>query len=193
VPLWGSGINPTMLKLAARAFDGVALHPIAASIKYLDDIVCPALEDGAAGRSVKPEIALWRITSVNPDESLAIAKARRSLAFYFSTPSYGSVADYTGWGQIASDVRDAYRERGPAWDDIQSLIPDEMIDEFCLVGTPENVRARWESTESEYAARGVTEAVFQIVTSGDETQGTPEDFLTIIDSLAPGEQLAQAG
>jgi alkanesulfonate monooxygenase SsuD/methylene tetrahydromethanopterin reductase-like flavin-dependent oxidoreductase (luciferase family) len=185
VPIWGSGTNPVMLKIAARAFDGVALHPLAASISYLDDVACPALSEGAAQRTAKPEIALWRITCVHPDETTAAERARRSLAFYFSTPSYGAVAESAGWGHVSAEIRDRYRDYGPDWEDLQQRIPDGMVEEFCLVGTPSNIRARWESAEREYATRGATEVVFQIVTGDGGLADALRDFHAAIDALAP--------
>lgn len=35
VPIWGSGLNPAMLTVAGRHFDGVALHPLTSQRAYL--------------------------------------------------------------------------------------------------------------------------------------------------------------
>ena len=166
VPLWGSGINATMLRIAARSCDGVAVHPLGAHLRYLDAVVLPAMAQGGAAAGRAPKLALWRMTAVDEDGDRARDRARRSLAFYFSTPSYAAAADETGWGAVAAEIRDTFRERGSDWDAISRLVPDEMIAEFCLAGTPEEVLADWRALEPEYAARGVSEAVFQTVGAG---------------------------
>ena len=193
VPIWGSGINPTMLRISARSCDGVAVHPLGSSIKYLNDIILPAIAegtkaiDGAPERAsqLAPELALWRMTSIDSSSELARDRARRSLAFYFSTPSYAIAADETGWGEVANLVREMYRERGAEWDSISRLIPEEMVDEFCLAGTPEEVLNMWNGLEISYQARGVTEIVFQTVASGGEAGATVKNLRSIIEVLGP--------
>jgi alkanesulfonate monooxygenase SsuD/methylene tetrahydromethanopterin reductase-like flavin-dependent oxidoreductase (luciferase family) len=171
VPIWGSGVNATMLRIAARSCDGVAVHPLGAHLRYLDAVVLPAVAEGAGAAGRTPELALWRMTAVDEDGDRARERARRSLAFYFSTPSYTAAADETGWGPVAGAIRDTYRERGSDWDAISRLVPDEMVAEFCLAGTPAEVLSGWRALEAEYSARGVSETVFQpvgAVAPGDE-------------------------
>ena len=187
VPLWGSGVNATMLRLAARHFDGVALHPLGAHLAYLDRVVLPAVAAGRDDRAVG--LAAWRMVSVDADGALARARGARSLAFYFTTPSYGPVADETGWGDVAEKVRAGFAGAGTDWAALAALIPRPMLDEFCLAGTPAEVRDRWAADEPAYAARGVTEVVFQTAAS---VGGVPGDGLVnlhrIVDTL--GEERA---
>ncbi|MCW2682055.1 MAG: class flavin-dependent oxidoreductase [Frankiales bacterium] len=166
VPIWGSGINATMLRIAARSCDGVAVHPLGAHLRYLDDVVLPAMAEGAAAAGRPAQLALWRMTAIEEDGDRARDRARRSLAFYFSTPSYAAAADGTGWGPVAREIRDTYRARGSEWAELAALVPDEMVADFCLAGTPEEVLAQWGALEAEYAARGVSETVFQTVGAG---------------------------
>ena len=184
VPIWGSGINATMLRIAARSCDGVAVHPLGSSVRYLDQVVLPAIAEGAASAGRAPELALWCMTSIAADGALARDRARKSLGFYFTTPSYAVAADETGWGDTGKRVRDLYLERGADWDAISALIPDEMVAEFCLAGTAAEVRAGWTSRSAEYAARGVTEVVFQPVGAGAEE--TTSNLEAIVDELGPG-------
>ena len=183
VPIWGSGINPTMLRIAARSCDGVAVHPLGGSVQYLDQVVLPAFAEGAASAGRTPELALWRMTSIDVDGDLARNRARKSLGFYFTTPSYAVAADETGWGETAAKVRALYLERGADWDAISALIPDEMVAEFCLAGTADEVQEGWTHLSAEYAARGVTEVVFQTVGSGADE--TASNLGAIVDTLGP--------
>ncbi len=186
VPIWGSGINSTMLRIAARSCDGVAVHPLGAHLAYLDAVVLPAMVEGAAASGRTPELALWRMTAVDEDGDRARDRARRSLAFYFSTPSYAAAADETGWGAVAGAIRDTYRERGSDWDAISSLVPDEMVAEFCLAGTPDEVLADWRALEAEYTARGVSESVFQTVGAGAPGEDNVRNLRSIVQTLGRG-------
>jgi alkanesulfonate monooxygenase SsuD/methylene tetrahydromethanopterin reductase-like flavin-dependent oxidoreductase (luciferase family) len=185
VPIWGSGINRTMLRIAARSCDGVAVHPLGGNLRYLDDVVLPALAEGAAAGGRRPELALWRMTSIDADGDVARHRARRSLAFYFSTPSYGAAADVTGWGDVAARVRDMYRERCSDWDDISAVVPDEMLDEFCLAGTPDEVRSRWQGLEKDYESRGVAETVFQTLGAGPPGEANVSGLRAVVRVLGP--------
>ncbi len=180
VPIWGSGINSTMLRIAARSCDGVAVHPLGAHLRYLDAVVLPAVAEGGAGAASPPELALWRMTAVDEDGDRARDLARRSLAFYFSTPSYAAAADESGWGAVAGAIRDSYRERGSDWDAISGLVPDEMVAQFALAGTPEEVLADWRALEPEYAARGVSETVFQTVGAGAPSEDNVRNLRSIV-------------
>jgi alkanesulfonate monooxygenase SsuD/methylene tetrahydromethanopterin reductase-like flavin-dependent oxidoreductase (luciferase family) len=188
VPVWGSGINRTMLRIAARSCDGVAVHPLGAGLPYLDAVVLPAVAEGAAQGGRSPELALWRMTSIDDDGDAARRRARRGLAFYFSTPSYAAPAEESGWGEVAGKVRDLFRERSGDWDAIAGLVPDEMVDHFCLAGTPDEVRRTWAALEPQYEARGVTEAVFQTV-GGGPGETTVKNLESIAEVLAPGAGL----
>jgi alkanesulfonate monooxygenase SsuD/methylene tetrahydromethanopterin reductase-like flavin-dependent oxidoreductase (luciferase family) len=185
VPIWGSGINPTMLKISARSCDGVAVHPLGASVKYLDAVVLPAVAEGALASQRTPELAVWRVTAIDDDGDVARTRARRSLAFYFSTPSYAIAADETGWGDVARQIRDMYREQGSKWDVISELIPDEMLSEFCLAGSPDTVSVDWKELKEQYESRGVTEVVFQAAAAGDSSAETLANLRSIVRVLGP--------
>ena len=178
VPVWGSGINETMLRIAARSCDGVAVHPLGAHETYLDQVVIPAINAGVKTSGRPVEHAQWRVTAIDDDSGVARDRARRALAFYFSTPSYAAPADVSGWGEIARQVREAYRDKGPQWDSISSLVPDEMVSEFCFAGTPDEVVAQFDLVSKAYSERGVTEIVLQAAASG-----TGEETLANLDAI----------
>ena len=188
VPIWGSGINPMMLKISARSCDGVAVHPLGASVTYLDQIVIPSVNEGTKNIARTPDLALWRVTSIDDDDEVARARARMSLAFYFSTPSYATAANETGFGHVAQQVRDMYRERGSAWDAISALIPDEMLNEFCLAGSPTKVIDDWKELREQYENRGVSEVVFQAAAAGGSSEETINNLRAIIRVLGPNSK-----
>jgi alkanesulfonate monooxygenase SsuD/methylene tetrahydromethanopterin reductase-like flavin-dependent oxidoreductase (luciferase family) len=183
VPIWGSGVNEVMLKLSARSCDGVATHPLVANLDYLDKVAMPAMIEGRAAQTRDFQIAIWRITSIDKDGDLARNRAKKNLAFYFSTPSYAAAATESGWGDVAEQVKAAFLEKGADWDYISELIPIEMVNDFAFAGTPSEVQEQYQKLEIEYAKRGVTEIVFQTVGSGDNDTETMTNLHNIVETF----------
>lgn len=163
--VYGAVLNPIMTRHVARSCDGALLHALGLSRTHLRERLLPALEKGIEQRqdSRPLEIAAWCITSIDEDEERARENARRQLAFYLSTPSYRTVAEGTSWERVAGQVRDAFdaSDRKAAWSELSHLIPDHVVDELTISGTPASAPERAAAMEAELAAAGVTELVFQ--------------------------------
>jgi alkanesulfonate monooxygenase SsuD/methylene tetrahydromethanopterin reductase-like flavin-dependent oxidoreductase (luciferase family) len=183
VPIWGSGVNEIMLKLSARSCDGVATHPLVANLNYLDKVALPAMNEGKAAHNRGLQIAVWRITSIDKDGDVARERAKKNLAFYFSTPSYAAAANESGWGEVAEQVKATFLEKGADWETISQLIPVEMVNDFAIAGTPAEVQEQYGKLEIEYANRGVTEIVFQTVGSGDNEEETISNLNNIVETF----------
>jgi alkanesulfonate monooxygenase SsuD/methylene tetrahydromethanopterin reductase-like flavin-dependent oxidoreductase (luciferase family) len=134
------------------------------------------------------EIVAWCITSIDDDDALARERARRQLAFYFSTPSYRTVAEGTSWEEVPLAIRAAFdaSDRKASWTELAELVPDELIDELGLVGTPAAVRERLEALEPELAGLGITELVFQTVGADLSEAEIVTNCQLIASELAPG-------
>ncbi len=145
----------------------------------------PALGEGIAQRqSERPlEIAAWCITSIDEDEELARELAKRQLAFYLSTPSYGTVAAGTPWEGVAEAVRVAFdeSERKAEWSELSHLVPDEVVEELTISGSPAAAREKADALEAELGELGVTELVFQTAGAG----------VTTADLVSNCEQIAE--
>ena len=61
------------------------------------------------------------------------------ISFYASTPSYRPVMELHGWGGVAEKLS-VHAAKGE-WAEMPMLITDEMLSEFCLRTTPENLAA----------------------------------------------------
>jgi len=190
-PVYGAGLNPAMLRAVARNADGVVLHPLALVRLHLHERVLPALEEGRAsadpGLEGRCRIAAWYITSIDEDEEIARSHARRQLAFYLSTPSYKPVLEGGPWLSVADEVRAAFDAAKPnvAWTELESIIPDELVDELTLWGTESGVRSQAVELEAELAAAGVDELVFQTVGVETSPEATISNCEAIVRSLAP--------
>lgn len=164
-PVYGAVLNPIMTRHVARSCDGALLHALALSRTHLRERVLPALDKGLDRREDDSpfEVAAWVITSIDADEERARENARRQLAFYLSTPSYRTVAEGTSWEGVAAAVREAFdaSDRKAAWGELSHLVPDEVVDELTISGSPATARAAADALEAELAEAGITELVFQ--------------------------------
>ena len=171
----------------AGVCDGLLLHPLAAGQTHFRERLLPAVERGAASRAEMPELVAWRVTSLDPDEEVARNRAKAQLAFYFSTPSYRTVVEGTPWEDVPAKIREQFdvSPRDPDWERIGSVLPDDLIDEFALAGTPTSVRERLGKLETELAQSGITELVFQTVGAGLDDAQVIENCRLIITELGP--------
>lgn len=138
IPIYIAGVNTGLARLAGELCQGFHAHPFH-SPRYLREVILPAIEEGLqrAGRN-RQEIQLSVTAFVAIDESEK-AFARSQIAFYASTPTYHSVMELHGWGDVA-DRLSAHAARGE-WGEMPSLISDEMLREFCLVTSPADLPA----------------------------------------------------
>lgn len=187
-PVYGAALGPIMARTVGRTFDGALLHALALSRVHLHERVLPALRSGTEQRDSAFEVAAWCITAVDADEAHARTMARRQLAFYLSTPSFAPATAGAAWESVATAVRAASRDSGrtASWDDLARLIPDEVLDEMTISGTPESARAKADALEHELGGLGVTELVFQTAGAEVTTEQLVASSEHIIAGLGPG-------
>jgi alkanesulfonate monooxygenase SsuD/methylene tetrahydromethanopterin reductase-like flavin-dependent oxidoreductase (luciferase family) len=185
-PVYAPGFSPVMTRHAARVCDGLLLHPLAVGQTHLVERVLPAVARGAAERDDAPTLVAWQVTSIHADEDVARRRARGQLAFYFSTPSYEPVVAGTPWENVPSRVRERFSaaDGRPDWQAIGAALPDDLVDEFALVGTPESVAARLAPLEQRLLEQGITEVAFQTVGAGLTDDEVVDNSRSIIDTVA---------
>lgn len=142
IPILLAAVGPRMTTLAAEAADGAILHAFT-NRAYLEKVTIPALDEGLtrAGRSAEDlqvSIPLMMIMG-DTDEELEArrADAVRQLAFYGSTPSYRPVLEVIGYADLQEEL--TVLSKRNAWDDMSSLITDELLDHFAVTGRPEDM------------------------------------------------------
>ncbi len=136
IPIYIAGVNKGLAKLAGEICDGFHVHPFH-SVRYLKEVMIPAIEEGAAkARRQREDIAVsvTAFVATTPEE---MNFARAQIAFYASTPSYRSVMDLHGWSDVAEKLS-VHAARGE-WTEMPMLISDELLSEFCLVTDAENL------------------------------------------------------
>lgn len=136
IPIYIAGVNTGLAKLAGELCEGFHSHPFH-SVRYLREVILPALEEGAAkeGRKRKDvSVSVTAFVASTPEE---MNFARMQIAFYASTPSYRAVMSLHGWGDVAEQLS-AHAAKGE-WAEMPMLITDEMLSEFCLIAEEEKL------------------------------------------------------
>jgi probable F420-dependent oxidoreductase len=139
IPIYLAGVNERMCRLAGQLAQGLHVHPFH-SVRYLGEVIKPAIEQGLADSSRRwGDIELASTVFVIPTDDPAQAAAaehhaRRQLAFYASTPTYRSVLALHGWAEASEQLGALAARR--KWDDMPALITDDMLTVFA-------VRGRW--------------------------------------------------
>ncbi len=136
IPIYIAGVNAGLAKLAGELCEGFHAHPFN-SPRYMNEVILPAIEDGLQKSGRKRgdlAVSMTPFVATSPEEE---AFARMQIAFYASTPSYHAVMDLYGWSETAQQLS-GYAAKGE-WSEMPMLITDEMLHEFCLVTTQENL------------------------------------------------------
>ncbi|GLY47853.1 TIGR03617 family F420-dependent LLM class oxidoreductase [Lentzea sp. NBRC 102530] len=137
-PIYLAGVGERMTEVAGEVADGFLCHNFTTE-RYLREVTLPALERGRAkvGKSLEGfEISGPVFTATNDEE---IADVKRQIAFYGSTPAYRPVLDLHGWGALHEELHRMSRRQ--QWAEMSELVTDEVLAEFCVLGTPETVTA----------------------------------------------------
>lgn len=136
-PIYLGALGPQMTRATAEVADGLLVMPFG-SKRFLHEKTMPAVRSGlaAAGRdagdfAVVPEI----IVSVGEDHT----STRMLLAFYGSTPAYRPVLDAHGWGDLQPELNSMSKQG--RWQEMATLIDDEMLHTIAACGTPGEVAA----------------------------------------------------
>ncbi len=130
IPIYIAGVNTGLAKLAGELCNGFHAHPFH-SIRYMKEVILPAMEEGAKKENRKRRdvsVSVTAFVATTPEE---MNLARAQISFYASTPSYRPVMDLQGWAGVAEKLS-SHAAKGE-WAEMPMLITDEMLSEFCLV------------------------------------------------------------
>ncbi len=137
-----AGVGPLMTEVAGEVGDGFICHGFTTE-RFLREVTIPALERGRAkaGKTMEGfEIVgpSFVVTGNDQDQLEKAAMAtRQQIAFYGSTPAYRPVLDLHGWGGMQEDLNKLSKQG--EWQQMGTLIDDEILNTFAVVGEPEAV------------------------------------------------------
>lgn len=142
IPIYLAGVNERMCRAAGEVADGFHVHPMN-SVGYLNDIVKPALNDGAKlrGKTVD-DIALYASVFAVTGETQAEKDAseqevRRQISFYGSTPNYRALFEYHGFGAVAKEL--SVLMRAGDMEAMPKLVPDALMEAFAIQGDTDDL------------------------------------------------------
>jgi probable F420-dependent oxidoreductase len=137
-----AAVGELMTQTAGEVADGMLCHAFTTEA-YLRNHTIPAIERGLAksGRTMDDfEISgpAFVVTGTTEEEMAESAKSvRQQVAFYGSTPAYRKVLEEHGWGELQTELN-ALSKQGE-WEQMGTLIDDDMLDAFAIVAEPEDV------------------------------------------------------
>lgn len=177
VPVYVAGNTIESAAVAGEVGDG--LMPYLSPLSYLPRLVQAAqAAASAAGRDPAAcHCCLSIPTFVADDEAAARSAARYNLAFFASLPNYRRQWRRAGYGAVMDAVQDTLRTGQRR--DAARLIPEALIDEVCVVGTPERCRAQLAA----FRAAGVDLPVLAVSPVNEERHVATRRALQ---ALAPG-------
>jgi probable F420-dependent oxidoreductase len=142
IPIHLAAVNPIMCRVAGEVADGIRPHPVCTP-SYIAEVMLPAVRKGAA-RSGRPlrdfAVAMKPLVASAPDTNALEPKvrdARARIAFYVSTPSYFAAFEHRGLGDLANEAKALSRTQ--RWEELPRLITDEVLHEFVVVGTYDEI------------------------------------------------------
>jgi alkanesulfonate monooxygenase SsuD/methylene tetrahydromethanopterin reductase-like flavin-dependent oxidoreductase (luciferase family) len=142
LPIWTAGVNPAMIRAAARVADGLVGHPMFTA-EYVAEVVRPELDTAAtrAGRN-SDDVALTGILmcSVDPDEEAARRQLAYAIAQYAASRVYNRLFALHGWSKEQQLIREGARRR-----DVEAMIaavPDAAIDAIGVACRPGGLAER---------------------------------------------------
>jgi probable F420-dependent oxidoreductase len=139
-----AAVGELMTEMCGEVADGHLGHPMV-SKRYLDEVTMPALLTGIqrSGRDRNDfEVACEVMVATGENDaelSAAMTAARKQIAFYGSTPAYRKVLELHGWGDLHTELNRLSKQG--EWDAMGSLIDDEMLGAFAVVGPVDKVGA----------------------------------------------------
>jgi probable F420-dependent oxidoreductase len=151
IPIFIAGVNRYMCRMAGEICDGLHVHPFHTP-KYLRECVHPAVEEGlrTSGRSradfTYATSSFVVVGETEAERARNAESVKQQIAFYASTRTYQPVLAAHGWEGLAPELH--WRSMQGDWRGMATLISDEMLEAFAVIGTYESIG---EKLRSRYA------------------------------------------
>jgi probable F420-dependent oxidoreductase len=136
IPIYIAGVNEKLCQLAGELCEGFHVHPFHTP-KYLRELTLPNIAIGLqkAGRT-RADIQISSAIFVATDDAEK-EMVRAQISFYASTPSYRPVMETHGWGEVGEKL--SMMAARKEWAEMAAQITDEMLEQFCVIASPENL------------------------------------------------------
>ena len=137
-----AAVGPKMTEVAGEVADGVIVHAFTTE-KNLRETTLPALERGFAKAGKKREdfeisYPMFVVTGSTEEDMREAQQATcQQIAFYGSTPAYKPVLESIGAGELQGELNTMSKQG--RWKEMGELITPELLQEFAIVGEPQNL------------------------------------------------------
>ena len=160
-----AALREGMLKLAGRESDGAIINWLSA-----DDVATVAPIVQAAGDGSPKEVVARIFVCPSTDTDTVRGMARFAIAAYLNVPVYAAFHEWLGRGERLRGMWDAWKagDRKAA----TAAIPDEVVDELVVHGSPEACREHVER----YLANGVTTSAVAVMPFGVDVVQAAKDL-----------------
>lgn len=145
LPVYLSASGPNMVRLAGEVSDGVGVG-IMSSTSFMADIVRPnaiAAADAAGRQGSELAFPMGALVSVNQDTELARDATKAAIVGLFHPvphPYYDSQLRQLGYADFADQATELMPQGRTR--DAMELVPDEVVDQLTITGTPSECAAR---------------------------------------------------
>jgi probable F420-dependent oxidoreductase len=142
VPIYFAAVGKVMARTCGEVADGLLAHPIASPL-YLDEVVKPAVADGAerAGRKAEEiNITADWLLAISDDVDMARREVKLQIAFYATTRTYTPILELHGKAHIVPELRAAFERKDK--DAMADLIDDELCDAMAAAGPADEVKQK---------------------------------------------------
>ena len=136
IPVWFAAVGPTLVRTLAPVCEGIQVHAFHTPA-YLRDVLLPAAREARAAAGVEGAMRLSSpsmagVVHDDTQERELRDYYRGIIAFYGSTPSYAPVLASVGYEDLQPRLHELSRAK--RWDEMATLVPDDLVDTFVTLG-----------------------------------------------------------
>ena len=160
-----------------------------ATVRYIDEVMRPAIAEGAEREGRPPddvEVADWLMVAAVGRSDQAREDAKRQIAFHATVRTYDRILDLHGFTEIAAEIRELWRSFDLAG--MTALVTDEMLDAMAVAGTPQECREQRRRARRERRAGAARRAG-----RGDRSRAACASTTTRSSRLRDGDPSADLG
>ena len=178
IPIFIAALQERMLRQAVRLGDGVCLTWVSADdMQQVVEVVRDEAEK--AGKDPAAFQIMCRINICPSADPRAREAYRRAITAYLNVPVYRAYHAWLGRGRMLSPMHEAW-DAGNRRAALEA-VPDQIIDELGVFGTPEECRAH----VARFVANGVTIPVLNFMNVETEPAKRGEESWAMLRAMAP--------
>jgi probable F420-dependent oxidoreductase len=171
VPILVAALREGMLRLAGREGDGAIVNWLSDDdVATVTSIVRRAAEATANASDAPPEIVARIFVAASDDADTVRGMGRFAIAAYLNVPVYAAFHEWLGRGDQLGDMWRLWKEgdrKGAV-----AAIPDKVVDELIVWGTPEQCREHIQR----YVDNGVATPALALLPLGYEQRQAIRDL-----------------